>query len=711
MSLARRVAGALAKRRTPDFEYSALKTPTSIRLVQLSPKTDDYLIHCTLIEVDLSTNPSYEALSYTWAIDSDIVGPRTGATKRTIMCNGAALDVFKNLHNGLAQLQELGWTAAPIWIDAICINQGDDVEKSAQVNMMGDIFRAAARVVVWLGQSSLATELALKKARPFFSDEELPDDVSSAWAALSSRGAALVALEALSWVLSRGWFARVWTLQEAVLARDTVYLVGAQQVPFDQLLEHSGGSFVAVDGPSKYMDGMFAHMRARVAGLDFARRAHELLAGGDAVALESAVTEARSRRAVDGRDKLFGVLSLCRSHGSDDAAGLAADYQKPVRDVFCECAAALLRNASTGISLLSMVGQIRHGCDVEYAFPSSYIKLFRPEGGFVTGLPSWVPDLSAPARPLPLRDLSTLDFAAATSLEPSFSIAGAGRGVLRLKAAVLDTVTATGDCRSTRLIQPIWRLLRVLFKLPDAPQATYAPTGEPVVSAFWRTLAAGATHAAPDDDENEVELTDRHFVEWFAIFAEETYTLSEGKMRAAILQDLDADDPDLAAEPDDRRRRTLWDLVANEKDSEMLDRYKIHAIRKFLASFDSPAYGFREVIRRRHERLKAMSRVDVEVEQKLWTSEDPAFEDVFEKFYVDRRIFATEKGYMGTAPWTAAEGDVVMLVAGAYVPYVFRRSNREEEAWELVGEAYCHGFMFGEGMEMEGVEFRMIDVV
>ncbi|KAJ4393436.1 hypothetical protein N0V93_002646 [Gnomoniopsis smithogilvyi] len=707
MSLVRHVAGALAKRRTHDFEYKPLHGTTHIRLVKLLPKTDDRVIHCSLVEVDLSTALSYEALSYTWAIDSDIKPPQTGATKRTIICNGAALDVFKNLHNALFQLQELGWTSQPIWIDAICINQRDDVEKSAQVNMMGAIFHAASRVIVWLGRSSLATELALRKARPFFSDEELLDDVSTAWKALSSRSASLVALEALSWVLSRGWFARVWTLQEAVLARDTVYLVGAQQVPFNDLLERCG-NLAGASGASVYMDKMFVHLRARLAGFDFTRTACALLDSGVACTLEAALTETRNRRAGDGRDKLFGILSLCQCHGSEDAAGLAADYQKPIQDVYWECATALLRSKHTGVFLLSLVGQIRHGCTVDYAFTSKYIKLFKPDNGFVTELPSWVPDLSAPARPQPLRDISTLNFSAALSLEPNFSVFGHKGRILQIRAAVVDVITTTGDCRSTRFVQPIWRLLRVLFRLPGSPVAEYVPTGEPIVSAFWRTLAAGATHA---DNEQEIELTDKHFVEWFTIFAEESYVLSERKMRAGILEELDEDDLDMAAEPDDRRYRSIWDIATHDKDFKKLDRYKIRAIREFLASFDSSVYGFRDAIKQRHERLKAMSTVNSLTEQKLWTGEDLVFEDVFEKLYLDRRIFATAKGYMGTAPWTAMEGDVVMLVAGAYVPYIFRESTTIQGAWELVGETYCHGLMFGELAEHGGLEFDMIEVV
>lgn len=713
--------------------------------MQLSPKTDDHLIHCTLIEVDLSINPNYEALSYTWAIDSDISGPRTGAPSRTIICNGATLDVFKNLHNALYQLQELGWTSTPIWIDAICINQRDDTEKSAQVNMMGDIFRAASRVIVWLGKSSYATEIALSKARPFFTDGIIAQDFSTPWAAISSRSEALVAIEALNWVLSRGWFGRVWTLQEAALARETVYLLGSQSVPFDELLSCKFAD--SGDVSLSYSESMMSRLRTRVAGLSFARAAHELLDSGKACTLEAAITEARNRRAVDGKDKVFGVLSLC---DPEHVAGLTADYQKSVQDVFCECAAALLQNKNTGLSLLSLVGQIRHGCDLAYAFSSNYIDQFKPEKGFVTELPSWVPDLSAPTRPVSLLKLSALEFSAAGSAEPSFSITGNKGRVLELKTAVLDTISATGDCRTARLVRPCWRFLRLLSRLPRHSEGIYLPTGEPIVSALWRTLAAGTTHAVEDSDEDtmddldeqitdkldeltvdqkdeqildepddndenadeavEVELTDSHFVEWFALFAEESCALSEMKMRDGILKEEDDKELDLGAEPDDRRRIGLRELL-REKEMKKLDRYKIQAVRSFLASFDSPAYGLRDAMKKRHDRFKGMSRVDVEVEQKLWTSKDPLFEDVFEKFYADRRMFSTENGYLGTAPWTVLEGDVVMLVAGASVPYVFRPSQKTKGGWELVGEAYCHGFMFGEGTKMEGVDFHTIKVV
>jgi hypothetical protein len=41
-----------------------------------------------------------------------------------------------------------------LWADAICINQSDINERNTQVKLMGEIYRTATRVHVWLGLDS-----------------------------------------------------------------------------------------------------------------------------------------------------------------------------------------------------------------------------------------------------------------------------------------------------------------------------------------------------------------------------------------------------------------------------------------------------------------------------------------------------------------------------------------------------------------------------
>lgn len=97
------------------------------------PPGIDYLVHCSVGEVSLDKHDlMYEALSYTWFIDRDLGSPVKG-NMRTIVCDGGLLEVHQNLYNGLLQLRDLK-RDLPIWVDAICINQVDEDEKSAQVS-------------------------------------------------------------------------------------------------------------------------------------------------------------------------------------------------------------------------------------------------------------------------------------------------------------------------------------------------------------------------------------------------------------------------------------------------------------------------------------------------------------------------------------------------------------------------------------------------
>ena len=62
-----------------------------------------------------------------------------------------------------------------------------------------------------------------------------------------------------------------------------------------------------------------------------------------------------------------------------------------------------------------------------------------------------------------------------------------------------------------------------------------------------------------------------------------------------------------------------------------------------------------------------------------------------------RRLFVTEKGYMGLGARSIHTGDKVFVFPGATVPFVLRTST--EGYYSLVGEAYVHGIMRGEALK------------
>ena len=59
-----------------------------------------------------------------------------------------------------------------LWIDAICINQTDIDERNAQVAIMGDIYKEASRVLVWL-ENEVSTTPEIKQLELEFHSRNL----------------------------------------------------------------------------------------------------------------------------------------------------------------------------------------------------------------------------------------------------------------------------------------------------------------------------------------------------------------------------------------------------------------------------------------------------------------------------------------------------------------------------------------------------------
>jgi hypothetical protein len=60
--------------------------------------------------------------------------------------------------NALRHLRET-YIVCFLWVDALCINQYNLEEKAEQVRVMLSTFQKASRVVVWLGERSVAQQM------------------------------------------------------------------------------------------------------------------------------------------------------------------------------------------------------------------------------------------------------------------------------------------------------------------------------------------------------------------------------------------------------------------------------------------------------------------------------------------------------------------------------------------------------------------------
>lgn len=116
-------------------------------------------------------------------------------------------------------------TAIPLWIDAIYINQNDSVERSQQVQLMGEIYSQATQVMVWLGQERDDSLLALETVRDLIHDHIVGGlEHEPTLAAINSlKGTAVY--NAIKSLFQRPWWSRLWTVQEVVFAKDIRFFV------------------------------------------------------------------------------------------------------------------------------------------------------------------------------------------------------------------------------------------------------------------------------------------------------------------------------------------------------------------------------------------------------------------------------------------------------------------------------------------------------
>lgn len=204
------------------YQYEPLENPrTNIRLLTVLGDDFDAPLRSRLEGISFDDKPTYLALSYVWGRPT---------TKRNLQINDRIFKIQPTVFDALRRFRaELG--TFKIWIDAICINQDDLEERSIQVTVMPRIYESANIVLVYLGETEKGRELkhlfdSVMKLPPRFGEYRdskfdssllhkhgLPDVLSSRWHQLVR-------------FLSHPWFLRVWTFQESLVAKRSIFVQG-----------------------------------------------------------------------------------------------------------------------------------------------------------------------------------------------------------------------------------------------------------------------------------------------------------------------------------------------------------------------------------------------------------------------------------------------------------------------------------------------------
>jgi hypothetical protein len=182
--------GYESRKNTPTaYYYSSLPLGKGyIRLLRLIPDRDKTAaIRCELFNYSLESGRGdhlFEALSYVWGDPKETV---------PIYLHGSLFNATSNLHAALLRLRN-HTMARIIWVDAICIDQGNTKEKQHQIQYMAEIYGQAKSVVVWLGNEADGSHKALEEIR-VAAEESLP---------IEKNNQRVIAL------LQRPWFERIW---------------------------------------------------------------------------------------------------------------------------------------------------------------------------------------------------------------------------------------------------------------------------------------------------------------------------------------------------------------------------------------------------------------------------------------------------------------------------------------------------------------------
>ncbi|PIA96249.1 hypothetical protein CB0940_10198 [Cercospora beticola] len=379
--------------------YSPL-APGCIRILQLrpAPRLEDPLVG-TLDIVHLNDGTQYEALSYTWGntfvndekstawIEADedrmrldrAFSDQPSKHGEISLCN-STLTTAANLDAALKRLRHSG-NDRSLWIDALCINQDNPDERSAQVAQMAQVFAHARQTIVWLGEDSIYCDGQFV----FATCRKYEKNVNSMWRRTWIKIVERICLKIvraspinsftwqLSWNIyamqpllsrptpeqahqfdlfgSRRYFSRLWCVQEVALADNVIVKCGGSEIPWSIYRAY-------INHCRALPELTVCKLRAITKGSE-----HTL----------NKLTDCSGLLCSDERDRIYAISSLLKLYG--DCPRIQIDYKLDWQAVFTNFARDyVILNGYNG------------------AWNVLTIALGRKDAELTSSMPSWVPD-------------------------------------------------------------------------------------------------------------------------------------------------------------------------------------------------------------------------------------------------------------------------------------------------------------------------------
>jgi hypothetical protein len=598
-----------------------------------------------LTHASLDSEPRFAALSYVWGDPTD---------KLSLAVDGHSVAVTKNLHSACTQLRRQRFTGH-IWIDALCINQRDTLEKNSQVPLMARIYSQAENVLIWLGPEPDNGALRAVQQLGILFREQVRNHPSGG----AERIAAFAKMvrdysitgtpprthsgfdfEAIwRFFRQRTWWRRVWIIQEVVLAQAaTVFCTEDPNVsaPWEDVRECLQVFEWLILCPStapehrrlyEILGDLYPNVLHLAAASDAYKRcltdnAAPVARGEGGMSLMETITwttfgdgSDNAIQATDTRDRIYGLLGMVHLK---DRQRIPVDYSPNTTLATIQFAVAKV--------LLE-----EHGPDV--------LSFCRETDLSPGGRPSWVPDWTLQG--IPVIGSVTLSSSAEQQYNASSGMAWAQwasrsridnclyeEPVISLSGVIIGRVAEVGRMFATE---------------PTAPSFL-------VDCREWLEELRDMVAASPEHNQKDP--------------SQQATTLGN-----------------------------LWRVPI--ADVGLIRRPNGEDAATFAYQFD--------VLRGKNT---PPTELDDEA-QKAWvTAQTWEFRRPW-KIY-NQRAFVDTDGRPGLGPKTMESGDFIAVFAGAHVPFIIRRGSDSRSRYRLVGSAYVYNLMDG---EIGDVSFSDIELI
>ncbi|KAJ4376490.1 hypothetical protein N0V83_001774 [Neocucurbitaria cava] len=693
---------------------------TSIRLFTLKQKTDD-----GSFEAEMENFPfqklsqeaiHFNAASYTWG-----KGRYSPSITLKFKKPPGKLPVLERLVPFLdiiwehEDLKKKWW-----WIDSVCINQQDNTEKTEQIDIMPEVYTRAERVIVWLGEEkdmewkmlegrqeevevesdctgAISFMKTLAKARAKARGREAKMQFSRKW----SKGDYTDQWVEVLQLFGRNWWTRWWTLQEMLLPKHATFYVGKESITRDALNMAVFATWLcskANGSVLKKQQFEAAWNRRRLCQWWQRSQRHtkpskedtQVLSHdeeGEGVSLLPILSYLGGHNTKEPQDRLYACLGLVNQRGRNVIPPRKLTHGMSVQLLYTNLVESFSEQYGS-LDIICFSHIFNH-------YNVSNKQEDQPE------LPSWVPDWRAQVRssavPLmasqsankdvgncrpPRKNSGDAVYDAPGKLlrlqsNPDFCKGEDDSGVYKYlteNGVVLDSVNGLAGLQHIETYCKSKACGTGARHAIIQAKSTSAAIGEPnieLLEKICRSLALGRK------DKYLGKRANRNFTSQFLFMCYACVRNIEGI--DPIFQTWFAPDPVFKAWFEQNRTLQLGIHTLELAVKSIIDSDD-------QTLFTNLPHGFLQT------RLPNTLDSDFENEDGLETFLQ-RFHDTVRK--MSRRLMVTDRGYVGMAPCRARQGDVVAILFGCRIPLVLRRVD-DQDAWQVIGEAYMDGWMNGE---------------